>query len=583
MLLVACLKQSFTWRKDTATAATIHEATGQPVAVCFDAGNLKPVAEALRAKFPDIKLIICADNDRFADGNPGVTKATAAAQAVGGLVVVPQFPDGTEGSDFNDLVAETNLDEVRRQIEQAKEPETLAGLATLAADKEHLPLRRPLPRSEPFPLDTLPPVLRGMVDKITETIQPPVALAGQSILAAASLAVQSLGDISIDGRNFPTSCFFITIGESGERKSATDNAVLAPHRKYEKSLIENAKAEELDYLASLEDWKKSKEQIIKKKDGIKQALLTLGPEPVRPLDGQFVTEEPTYEGIFRLLEFGQPSIGIFSAEGGRFLGGHAMSKENQLKTVTGLSSLWDGSPMTRTRSGDGCKVLYGRRCSLHLMLQPNISNDLFSNSLLIGQGILARCLATYPDSTIGNRLYRAVDISTCSESRAYFSAMMTLLEYPRPIAEGQRNELAPREIHLSPEAKNEWIGFHDHIEQLMKEGRELSTIKGFAAKAAEHAARLAGVLALVEDPAIATINYKSIQAGIELSQFYIEEALRLFHSSNDDPELVLAETCLEWAASRGGMFSIPCLYQKGPEQGSEQRSGNQDRRYLARA
>ena len=106
----------------------------------------------------------------------------------------------------------------------------------------------------------------------------------------------------------------------------------------------------------------SKEQIVKKKVGIKQALLELGPEPEPPLEGQFVTEEPTYEGIFKLLQYGQPSIGIFSAEGGRFIGGHAMSKENQLKTATGLSSLWDGSPMTRTRSGDGCKTLYGRRC-----------------------------------------------------------------------------------------------------------------------------------------------------------------------------------------------------------------------------
>lgn len=76
-----------------ATAATVHQATGHAVAVAFNAGNLKPVALALRSKFPDAKLILCADNDRFTPGNPGVTKAREAALAVGGLLSVPRFSD----------------------------------------------------------------------------------------------------------------------------------------------------------------------------------------------------------------------------------------------------------------------------------------------------------------------------------------------------------------------------------------------------------------------------------------------------------------------------------------------------------
>lgn len=46
-----------------ATGASIHEATGHAVAVAFDAGNLKPVAQSLRTKYPDLRLVICADND----------------------------------------------------------------------------------------------------------------------------------------------------------------------------------------------------------------------------------------------------------------------------------------------------------------------------------------------------------------------------------------------------------------------------------------------------------------------------------------------------------------------------------------
>lgn len=74
-----------------ATACSLHEATGAAVAACFSAGNLLPVALALRAKFLRTRLVICADNDTATPGNPGLTAATAAARAVRGFVAVPQF------------------------------------------------------------------------------------------------------------------------------------------------------------------------------------------------------------------------------------------------------------------------------------------------------------------------------------------------------------------------------------------------------------------------------------------------------------------------------------------------------------
>lgn len=74
-----------------ATGATIYRDTGHATAVAFDAGNLQPVARALRQKFPRLTLVIAADNDTETPGNPGVTAAQAAAQAVGGVLAVPTF------------------------------------------------------------------------------------------------------------------------------------------------------------------------------------------------------------------------------------------------------------------------------------------------------------------------------------------------------------------------------------------------------------------------------------------------------------------------------------------------------------
>ena len=111
-----------------ATAATLYEATGLPVAVAFDAGNLGPVAVALRKRYKKAGILICADDDFFSNGNPGVTCASAAAMEVGGAYAAPVFADaparqqafdtsGQKLSDYNDLHLLEGLHVVRTQIE----------------------------------------------------------------------------------------------------------------------------------------------------------------------------------------------------------------------------------------------------------------------------------------------------------------------------------------------------------------------------------------------------------------------------------------------------------------------------------
>jgi len=124
-----CIAEGF------ATSASIHEATGRPVAVAFTAGNLLPVAKSLRDKFPELPLVICADDDVGTAGNPGLTKAREAARAVGGLLALPDFgakrPEGA--TDFNDLSALLGLEKVRDVITS-----TLAAAQHEAEDGKYL-------------------------------------------------------------------------------------------------------------------------------------------------------------------------------------------------------------------------------------------------------------------------------------------------------------------------------------------------------------------------------------------------------------------------------------------------------------
>ena len=100
-----------------ATGATIHQATGWPCAVAFDAGNLPSVARALRQTFGTAAIVIAADNDQWTDGNPGIHHSRQAASAARAILAIPKFSSlATTPTDFNDLAALEGLDVVREQI-----------------------------------------------------------------------------------------------------------------------------------------------------------------------------------------------------------------------------------------------------------------------------------------------------------------------------------------------------------------------------------------------------------------------------------------------------------------------------------
>lgn len=117
-----------------ATAATLHEATGHTAVVAFDVDNLLSVAKAIREKYPDSRIVICADDDWMKIFNPGLRKAQDAAYAVGGLMTYPVFPENRadDDTDFNDLALVAGMDAVRHHI--AKEIAGVWGMIAGVAD-----------------------------------------------------------------------------------------------------------------------------------------------------------------------------------------------------------------------------------------------------------------------------------------------------------------------------------------------------------------------------------------------------------------------------------------------------------------
>ena len=76
---------------------------------------------------------------------------------------------------------------------------------------------------EAYPLDALPPAIRGAVEEVQDAVQAPAEMVASSALAVVSLAAQSLADVSrsktLPG---PSSLYFLTVAEFGDRKSTVD-------------------------------------------------------------------------------------------------------------------------------------------------------------------------------------------------------------------------------------------------------------------------------------------------------------------------------------------------------------------------
>ncbi|MGZ8906807.1 MAG: YfjI family protein [Methylobacter sp.] len=419
------------------------------------------------------------------------------------------------------------------------------------------PLRRPHQPAEPFPIDALGIKLKTAVEVVQATVKAPPAQCAQSFLAGAAVCVQGIADIELHCSRIPLSEFFLTIAESGERKSATDNHAKRPHAAWQKEEYKRYQ----DELKQFKDDHAAFEKA--RKEAINNGELCPLPEPSAPRMPMLFSEDPTFEGVFKLLETGLPSIGIFSDEGGRMLGGHGMKPENRLMTIASLSKLWDGAPIDRVRGGDGSRILYGRRCSVHLMAQPGAAASFLNDGVSADQGILSRFLMVHPESMKGTRFYVDTDLRNDPALAAYQATVERLLRsWKWDIATG---ELELRSVKLSPAAHRLWIAYHDHIERQQGQDGPYRPITAFASKAAEHAARLSAIIQLFDEPAAYPVHADYMQCGIELMDFYLNEAIRLKQLAVENQDLILAEKLLEWLKAQALRQVYPVkVYQEGP-------------------
>lgn len=513
-----------------ATACSIHQATGFETYVGFDSGNLIHVIRCL--KDSGKRILVCGDDDRWnpSGKNVGREKATEAALLVGGIAVFPEFKElenDTSGmyhhkpTDFNDLHCLEGLDEVGIQItkyiesnksdearpeycsqETNNTEEQRQSIPANEQDRESGEDPKEAERVRRFPIEALGPYMANATKAIAEKTSAPIEMVCSSILAGAAICVQPLYNIEAFGSLRPLSLFFLTIAESGERKTTVDKIILSEHYKWRQEKMKVYATEISKYIDEIEEWGASD----KKKRGRK---------PIKPKAPMLFVEEPTVEGLFCCLKDHRGSVGLFSDEGGSFLSGHSMKQENVKSTLAKFNQLWDGSPITRMRKGKDegdMDTLFGKRVSLHLMMQPKLARELFNNEYAKSQGFLARCLTCEPKSKIGERGF-LYNIGAIEEAKSYYSRVRQFLNKPIPES--------PPILVPSGEALKLIEAFYYEIEPLQASGGSLAGIRDFASKVVEHCIRMAAVITAFNCDDTLEIDSVAMSGAIEVGRFYL--------------------------------------------------------------
>jgi phage/plasmid primase-like uncharacterized protein len=527
-----------------ATGASIHESTGHAVAVTFNAGNLEPVAVALRAKYPALKIIIAADDDWKTDGNPGLSKATAAAQTVGGFLAVPSFPANRpdKATDFNDLHQLAGAGAVKDCIEAA----ALCGTAGAKGVGPPEPFVKATPPT-PWPADCMPHGMARAAEAIAEHVQAPAALAGLAVLGAVTHIVMRLLDARHPKKGVLHSSLYILVELlSGGRKSECFNLATAPIAKIERALRETHRAEV----------KRLEAEAARSKPKDRAAIMSEAPADPRTIFVDTTTQ--AIEHAF--VNDSAPALSLSTDEGGSLLGGHSLKSETRAASLGGLTRLFDGAGVQRDRIGEGQSGFrYGVRFGLFLSAQPVVLAEALSDPMLRGQGFLPRFIYSAPASLAGTRFHDEHTLSkrVADDERivGYWKTLEAMCEAKVVIDE--HVGLCLPTVGMNAEAVNEWLAFYNDTERQQGEGREFSHMQAFASRAGELAARVAAVYACWRcfesraDLNAVTVTGSDMRQAVALVGHSLAEWARHGEGVALEPVELDARTLLAWLHSKG--------------------------------
>ena len=526
-----------------ATGATIHEVTHSPVVICFNSGNMLEVAKKFKAKHPDKKQIICADNDLATNDrkgiNPGRKAGEKAAKATGAeLCICPV------DSDFNDLHCSQGLNAVTQALKNAGVVKTW-----------DLPID--LDENQPPAMD--PNILPGPVGDMAraETIETETPIELATGLGITAIATACQGKIIIEvkpGYREPLNLWVIVALDPANRKTSVLSRMTAPLTAWER-----------EQHKQMEPWVKEAASRRQNQESRLKSLRTkygkAKPDELKEIEAEILeiendleeipvfpkawAQDVTPEHLGTLMSQHNERMSILSAEGGIF----DIAAGRYSSGVPNLDLFLQG------HAGDAVRVDRGSREPVYmdnpaltfgLSPQPGVLKGLSDKPGFRSRGLLARFNYFLPTSKLG---YRVLETTPVPESikTNYHNLIFQLMN----IEPGQdeHGETKPHVLTLSKAAYQEWAEFYNIVERDLRDDGRFEHVRDWAGKLPGAAARIAGLLHCAgnpHEPWTVPVSLGTMTTALDLAAVFADHALIAFDLMGADTSLDEARKVWRW-------------------------------------
>lgn len=393
-------------------------------------------------------------------------------------------------------------------------------------------------QTQSYPIEYFPAVLKNVIRSLHDNTQIPVELIGNVVLAAASLACQSLIEVIQPHTNLPEQCslYLLTVAASGEGKTTINKQVMKPFYDFASEMKQEYEVRLSDYKRENKIWKVKQQaldsnlrQAIKKGYSGENEELEIEKharkEPQKPAHPNFIYEDASLKALIEGLSE-HPEAGFISDEAITFF-------KSYLKNNPGLlNKAWDGETYDFRRA-DGEVYEITPCLTFSLMVQPGVFIDYLRKHGELGRasGFLSRFLFSWGDSTLGYRNGNAVYSSAEYDLNVFYEKIATLLEEKKKGFHGEN--IKKKTLKLSDKAMMLWRNNRAKTEQKMTAGHEWEHIRDIASKSSANTLRMAAIFQHINDDSSEIIEQETMALSISIMDWYMSKASELFYPMSE--------------------------------------------------
>lgn len=449
---------------------------------------------------------------------------------------------------ITDLVISYSLDEIIN--DPNKEPALQTKVKELNGIEwgEPEPLRQKVIFKNPYPLGAFNGVLGEAVQAIAYYAQVPLSIAGQAVLGALSTLGQGYVNAPMGYEHKPASLFLLTEAESTAGKTQASRLAYYAIHQHEKMQYKA-------FIEAIDEWQTQKDSLKGKE---RAEYIASEPQPQNP---NTTVRDITIEALLDKFIIGDcKNLSLSSDEAGQFFGGHTMKSDTVSNALSSLTTLWSDGRANRERSiksqyGTPKTTAYDVRLTIDLAGQRAIIEPALNDSLMNGQGFLARFLISCEPSLIGERDWNSeqrLNANPYTDQRliTFWQRCNCLLD-PLPAERLDERFNLP----FGNGAKKLLADYQQSVEHRQKQGKQLEYLRAFAGRMAENATRIATLFAYFDNQKALNVEY--LERAFLLVEYSINERLRYAEIQTQDKNDT--EKLIEWIISKATGKNPPML------------------------